>query len=123
MFLVVMAGAAELDNGRLLHEENPVTGVGRMTDRAGARLYRAVLRLRPFLPFDGVRMTFPAQGDHRLPEERGFFRSMGRVAARTAFLADERPVEAIFIECLVYHRAVASPAQFIARLLDLQRVL
>jgi len=111
-----MTGQAQVDRGRLLEQEHIIRGMGRMAGGAHAVFYRSVFCLRAFLPLNGIGMTSAAQVDH-LGIEKPLYRAcMGTVAMDTACFVQRGPMDPVLAECLVDHRAMASPAQLVSRL-------
>ncbi len=88
VFLPVVAGPAEIDNGRLGKKEHGIGRVRRMTDGAIPFLYRLVFCLGLFLSLDSIQMAFPAESDHRRIQKALLRRSVRIMADRTPFLGD-----------------------------------
>ena len=64
MCLPVMAIAAHIDRGRLVHEKEIVRSVGRMAGGAVPVRNRRMRGLRSLLSGNGVGVTAAAQGKH-----------------------------------------------------------
>ena len=87
-----------------------------MAGGALAICYRRVFCLRAFLLLHGIGMTTAAQVD-QLVLEKLFYRScMGSVAMDTTRFIRHGPMDPVLVECLIHHRAMASPAQLVPRL-------
>ena len=119
---IVMAGHAHFDRGCLLEQEHIIRGMGRMAGGALAVFYRRVFCWRTFLLLHGIGMTTAAQVGH-LGLQKLFYRAcMGSVAMDTACFIRHGPMDPVLAECLIDHRAMASPAQLVPRLFGRKRI-
>jgi hypothetical protein len=108
-----MTGHAQVDRGCLLEQEHIVRSMRRMAGGAHAVFYRSVFCLRAFLLLNGIGMTLAAQVDHLGLQKRLFRACVGIVTMDTACLVHDGPMHPVLAECLVDHRAMASPAQLV----------
>jgi hypothetical protein len=111
-----MAVHTQVDRGCLLEQEHIIRSMRRMAGGAHAVFYRSVFCLRAFLPLNGISMTLSAQVDHLGLQKPLYRAGVGIVAMDTACFIHDGPMDPVFAECLIDHRAMASPAQLVPRL-------
>jgi hypothetical protein len=111
-----MAGHAQFDNGCLLEQEHVIRSMGRMAGGTHAIFNWRVFCLGAVLLLHGIGMALAAQVGHLGFQKLFFGTCMGGVAMDTACFIRHGPVDPVLAERLIDHRAMASPAQFIARL-------
>ncbi len=92
-----------------------------MTCHTGPVLYRRMLGLRPGLPFDRVIVTGTAQRYHRRFKQLSLGRRVRVVAAQTALLAHDGPVNPVLAEDVIHQSAVARHTQLVTGLLRRKR--
>jgi len=125
----IMAGFAEFDSGSLLQEEGIIRPMGKMAafaipllDRVmchrtldysslGCRIFLLFFFGKLFLLCHRVDMTLSTQAFHITHQKLLLRGGMGFMAVQTAHLVNQRPVDPVFVKCVIHHGAMASPAQ------------
>jgi len=87
-----------------------------MTGGAHAVFYRLVFCWRALQLLNDIGMTTAAQVDLVCLQKLFYRACMRTVAVDTPFFIHYRPMDPVLAQCLIDHRAMASPAQLIARL-------
>ena len=122
MRLPVMAGSAQIDDGRLLGQEIIVRSVWVMTSGAGPLIHRFMLGWGQLLPTQGIGVALAADLDLGTRKQIFPFRSVGGMALEATALAYQGPVHTIFAEEIIHHIVMAALAELVARSFEFERV-
>ena len=122
MLLPVMTGSANINDRRLVQQENLIRSVGGMAGHAFSFLHRRMLVFQFLQPVHRVGMAL-CTGFYHWPNQKGWLvRGMGAVTVKAACSIKQRPMQAIFRQGLIDHVAVTAEAELITRFFGLERV-